>query len=288
MGALTIKHLITGIFCLVSAISPSDIGGQDRKNLQNDLKHAFEHNLLSLKTPYFGSRLQFDSSGNLVGNAVAGPWSTCGVLQIEKLVVGSDHLEIDGKRVILALRSRESDEQQSSLPQDAQITPLVTGDRLRIFVEIPSLDALKVKKILSQLFQGGQLSERMAAQWKPRTIDLKAFRSSTPNAIVAELEGNRPVYLANPGVVEPPKPTHTPDPTYSEAARRNKLEGTAVLLVAVNEKGFPEILEITRGLGEGMDIQALVAVAGWRFKPALKNGQPVAVLINVEVSFRLQ
>ena len=285
MGALTVKHLITVIFCLVAAISPSDIRAQDRKNLENDLKHAFEHNLFSLKTPYFGSRLQFDSSGNLVGNAVAGPWSTCGVLQVEKLVVGSDHLEIDGKRVILALRSRESGKQQSSLPQDVQTTPFVTGERLRIFVETPSLDAPAVKKILSQVFQG--LSERMAPYWKPRTTDLKAFRSSTPNAIVAELEGNRPVYLANPGVVDPPTPTHTPDPTYTDAARRNKLEGTAVLLVAVNEEGFPEILEITRGLGEGLDIQALAAVAGWRFKPALKNGQPVAVLIDVVVSFRL-
>jgi TonB family protein len=288
MGALTVKHLTIGIFCLVAAISPSDVGAQDRKNLENDLKHAFEQHFLSLRTPYVGSRLQFDSSGNLVGNVVVGPWSTCGVIQAEKLVVGLDHLEIDGKRVILALRSRETGKQPSSPSQDVQITPLVTGDRLRIFVEISSLDAAGVNKILSQVFQGGQLSERMASYWKPRTTDLKAFRRNTPNAIVAELEGNRPVYLVNPGVVDPPKPTHTPDPTYTDAARRNRLAGTTVLLVAVNEKGLPEILEITRGLGEGLDIQALAAVAGWRFKPALKDGQPVVVLINVEVSFHLQ
>lgn len=60
------------------------------------------------------------------------------------------------------------------------------------------------------------------------------------------------------------------------------------MLVAVNEKGFPEVLEVTRSLDEALDAQALAAVAQWRFRPAMKDGQPVAVLINVEVTFRLQ
>jgi TonB family protein len=48
------------------------------------------------------------------------------------------------------------------------------------------------------------------------------------------------------------------------------------------------VLETTQGHGEGLDTQALAAVAGWRFKPAMKDGQAVAVLMNIEVSFRLQ
>lgn len=286
-GFMTIRYLTAAIFCLIAAISPSDVGAQAQRTLENDLKHAFEHKFLSLKTPYFGSRLQFDSSGHLVGSAATGPWSTCGVLQVDKLMVHSGHLEIEGKRVILALRSKESAKQNPPSPQDVEITPLVTADRLRVFVDTPSSDTLEVKKILSQVFQGGQLSERIAAYWKPRTTDIKSFRKNAPNAIVAELEGNRPVYVVNPGVVDPPKPIDTPDPTYTDAARQNRTQGTAVLLVVVNEKGFPEILEITKSLGEGLDTQALAAVARWRFRPGLKDGQPVAVAVNVEVSFRL-
>lgn len=282
---LTLKHFIA-VFSCFAAVSSTDLRAEGRKNLENDLLRVFQHKLLSLRNPYFGTRLQFDSSGNLVSKAAAGPWSTCGLLQVEKLILGPDHLQIDGKRVILALRLGES-KQLSSLPADEQITPLVTDDRVRIFVEMSASDVPQVNKILSQVFQGGQLLDRVAAYWKPKTTDLKTFRSNTPNAVVAELEGNRPVYQVNPGVVDPPKPIRTPDPTYTDTARRNRVEGTAVLLVAVNEKGFPEVLEITRGLGEGLDTQALAAVAGWRFKPATKNGQPVAVLINVEVTFRL-
>jgi hypothetical protein len=40
-------------------------------------------------------------------------------------------------------------------------------------------------------------------------------------------------------------------------------------------------------LEEGLDTQALLAVASWRFKPAIKDGHPVAVIINVEVNFKL-
>jgi TonB family protein len=285
VDALSVKYLAIGIFCLAVATSASYAEAQDRNKLENDLKHTFEHNLFSLKTPYFGSKLQFDSLGNLIGNAVAGPWSTCGVLQVGKLVISSDHLEIEGKRVILALRSRESKKEQSSPPQAEQITPIVTGNNLRILVNISSLDASEVNRTLSQVFRGGQLAERMAAFWKPATADFEAFRRNTPNAIIGELEGKRPVYLGKNGVVQPPKLTHTEDPMYTDAARRKNLQGTAVLMVVVNENGFPEVLEVTRGLGEGLDIQALSAVAGWRFNPALKDGQPVAVLINVEVTF---
>jgi protein TonB len=117
---------------------------------------------------------------------------------------------------------------------------------------------------------------------------MKVLRDSTPSAIVAELEGNRPVYLVNPGKVDPPQPIHTPDPEYTDSARRQRVEGKTIVLVVVDEKGFPEVLEITKGLGEGLDLLALTAVAGWTFKPAMKNGEPVAVLINVEVNFRLQ
>jgi protein TonB len=37
----------------------------------------------------------------------------------------------------------------------------------------------------------------------------------------------------------------------------------------------------------GLDEKAIEAVSQWRFQPATLNGQPVAVQINVEVSFRL-
>jgi hypothetical protein len=192
----TVKQLIAGVCCCIAAISATLVRAQDRTKLEKDLRTTYQDKLLSLKNPYFGSKLQFDSSGTLVGKEVAGPWSTCGLVHVDKLILAPDHLEIDGKRVILALRSEESS------PSDVHVIPLVTGNRVRIVVELSPVDVPQVNKVLSQVFQAGQLLERVAAYWKPKTADLKSFRASTPNAIIGELEGNRPVYLVNPGVVD--------------------------------------------------------------------------------------
>jgi TonB family protein len=88
------------------------------------------------------------------------------------------------------------------------------------------------------------------------------------------------------GIV-PPKAVYMKEPTFTQSAREKRLPGTAVVSLVVNEKGLPEILEVTEDLGEGVDTQSLLAVAEWRFRPATLNGQPVAVRISVEVSFRL-
>jgi TonB family protein len=282
------KYLILGLLCCL-AISCTDVRADARKELEEDLRKIYEHKLLSLRTPYAGNKLQFDSQGKLMDATDACPWSICGMLQVEKLVLTPGHLEISGKRVILALRSNQT---------DVKVIPLVIDRGIRIRIDLPpsALDIPQVNNTLSNVFERGGLLERVASYWKPK-VDLagsdsveqiKAIQARTPNAIVAELEGHRPVYLVNPGIVDPPKPIHTPDPEYTENARQKRLTGATIILVVVNEKGFPEILEITKGLGEGLDIRALTAVAGWTFKPAMKNGEPVAVLIHVQMDFRLQ
>ena len=46
-------------------------------------------------------------------------------------------------------------------------------------------------------------------------------------------------------------------------------------------------MRVARSAGMGLDEKALEAVRTWRFEPGRKDGQPVAVLVNVQVNFRL-
>jgi TonB family protein len=81
--------------------------------------------------------------------------------------------------------------------------------------------------------------------------------------------------------------TFTPNPEYSEEARRLKYQGTCILSVIVGADGSPLSVWVTRPAGEGLDEKAIEAVQKWRFQPATKDGEPVAVLINVETTFHL-
>jgi periplasmic protein TonB len=89
------------------------------------------------------------------------------------------------------------------------------------------------------------------------------------------------------GGVSAPRAVYSPDPEYSEEARKAKYQGTVVLWVVVGPDGRVHDLKVQRSLGLGLDEKALEAVRTWKFDPARKDGQAVAVQLNIEVSFRL-
>src|SRR4051812_3746131 len=89
------------------------------------------------------------------------------------------------------------------------------------------------------------------------------------------------------GGISAPTAISSPDPQYTEEARRAKKQGTCTLWLIVDSSGRPRDIRVARGLGFGLDQKALEAVRNWRFQPALKDGKPVDVQISVEVEFHL-
>jgi TonB family protein len=89
------------------------------------------------------------------------------------------------------------------------------------------------------------------------------------------------------GGVSAPRAIYQPDPEYSEEARKAKWQGTVVLWVVVGPDGRAHEIRVQRSLGMGLDEKAMEAVRSWKFEPAKKDGQPVAVQVNIEVNFRL-
>jgi len=89
------------------------------------------------------------------------------------------------------------------------------------------------------------------------------------------------------GGVSAPRPIVTPEPEYSEEARKAKYQGTCVLWLVVGPDGQTRDIKVARTLGLGLDQKAIEAVKQWKFEPAMKDGKPVAVQVNVEVTFRL-
>lgn len=98
--------------------------------------------------------------------------------------------------------------------------------------------------------------------------------------------GDDAVYRAGEGV-QPAKIVHRVEPHYTPQARREMIQGIAVLEVVVDEKGEPGRVSVLSPLGFGLDERAIQSVSRWKFEPGTKDGKPVATVATVEVNFRL-
>ena len=81
--------------------------------------------------------------------------------------------------------------------------------------------------------------------------------------------------------------TYKPNPVYTDEARSLKLEGEVLLEVSFAANGSLHVNKVVRGLGHGLDEAAVAAANKMRFKPALRNGQPVDATAVVHVMFQM-
>lgn len=86
--------------------------------------------------------------------------------------------------------------------------------------------------------------------------------------------------------IPPPTLIYSVDPQFPANAPKGKFSGIAVVGMMVGTDGKPEQVYIVKSLGPEFDKNAVAAVEQYRFRPALHNGKPVPVKVNVEVDFR--
>lgn len=86
---------------------------------------------------------------------------------------------------------------------------------------------------------------------------------------------------------DPPVTISKPAPAYPELAQKAGLEGTVILKVYVDKSGDVKSVVLMRGVSEALDKAALDAAWRIKFKPAVNNGQPVAVWFGISYTFKL-
>ncbi len=89
------------------------------------------------------------------------------------------------------------------------------------------------------------------------------------------------------GGISTPKIIYSVEPEFSDEARRAKYQGVVVISLIVDAQGNPQHVRVVRQLGMGLDEKAVEAVKQYKFKPALMQGKPVPVEINIEINFQL-
>jgi TonB family protein len=78
-----------------------------------------------------------------------------------------------------------------------------------------------------------------------------------------------------------------PVPTYTDEARRMRIEGEVLVEAVLGASGKVQVLRVVRGLGHGLDEEAVRRAEQIRFKPALRDGQPTDSIVVLHIIFQL-
>ena len=97
----------------------------------------------------------------------------------------------------------------------------------------------------------------------------------------------QPRQLDSGPATTPVEVTYKPNPVYTDEARQLRLEGEVLLEVSFSSSGQLHVNRVVRGMGHGLDEAAIAAASRMRFKPAMRNGQPVDSTAIVHVVFQL-
>ncbi len=119
-----------------------------------------------------------------------------------------------------------------------------------------------------------------------RILRAEILAAAFSAVVVAQAPPDQPKALTVGAGVSPPRITHKVEPEYSPLARADRVQGTVVFQIIVDEHGLPRDFQVISPLGFGLDEKAEQAITKWRFAPGMKDGQPVPVIARIEVDFR--
>ena len=87
---------------------------------------------------------------------------------------------------------------------------------------------------------------------------------------------------------QPPLVLSKTTPKYTKEALSKGIEGAVDLLLTISAEGQVIKVQVTKGLGFGLDESAKASVLKWKFKPAIKDGVPVKSEKKIRIRFTVE
>lgn len=101
--------------------------------------------------------------------------------------------------------------------------------------------------------------------------------------------GGTPTRIRVGGHVQATKLTAQARPAYPPACKSEGVEGTVLLRAVISKDGTPLNLGVVNRLVDARLVEAAIGgVRQWRYQPTLLNGEPVEVITEIQVNFRLE
>jgi TonB family protein len=168
-----------------------------------------------------------------------------------------------------------------AMPKPAATTSAAVETNEALAAVSPAHSAMVMNKALDNIF-AGDLDLRMLSHlpdfWQ------EYFTSKSQHRPFMPADAN--VKVLSEGMM-PPKVLNSIDPSSNEYAQKYGIAGMELLRTVVDASGTPRQMAIARPIGFGLDEKAVEAVKNSHFKPAMLNGQPVPVVIDMVITFRI-
>jgi TonB family protein len=137
--------------------------------------------------------------------------------------------------------------------------------------------------IASTGFGNGTATGNSQGRLSTRAVQSSGFASSDVPA--APTVKSRPAESVSR--VVPAEILSKPTPAYSQEAKSLRIEGEVQLEVILGASGNLRVLRVVRGLGHGLDDNAVKAAERIQFKPAMRDGQPADSTVVLHIIFQL-
>ncbi len=117
-------------------------------------------------------------------------------------------------------------------------------------------------------------------------VNMPNLNSATGSWIIYFSELHLPGAARTNGEVTAPGPVRKVDPKYPQDLIQERVEGEVILYGVIRRDGTVDSIQVVRGLDKQLDANAMDAFRQWKFHPAMKDGQPVALEAIVHIPFR--
>ena len=242
------------------------------QSTQADLEARLLHTPLLLRGLWAKDKLHFDAAGQLTdSSATLSPMLSA--IEIDRVELQSKHLLLKGQRMAIVYVGRQPERRTMKETIQLDLDRPASGDYGA------SLDA-----VLATDYPA--LAQAAPDYWKPFLLHSSEAKFEHPPKNAQPTDADEPIARIGGGVA-PPRLIRRAEPEYSELARKWKITANVLVNLQVSSKGEVVHPHIVRAGGAGLDEQAIAAVLQYHFEPAMKDGTPVAVEIDVDINFRI-
>ena len=150
----------------------------------------------------------------------------------------------------------------------------------------PNLDEPKDQRSLSYKSAAETLEKYLQLETDPGAADSWKEQLETLKFYIGETSGTSPIYKGR-DVTTKVKLLSKPEPVYTQSARNAQITGTVVLRCVFASDGTVKHILVIQALPNGLTQQSIAAAKKIRFVPAMINGKPVSMWMQLEYNYNL-